>query len=69
MLVAHAQAYTVFNFRTDCRAHGVGLVVRVIPDHSKDIGMNILSIIHYRGKVRIVTVDTVAEGEAAIAAG
>ena len=49
-----------------CRAHGVGLVVRVIPDPSKDIGLNILSLIHYRGKVRIVTCETLAEAERAL---
>jgi hypothetical protein len=46
-----------------CKAQGVGLVVRVIPDPTKDIGLNILSLIHYRGKVRIVTCDTLAEAE------
>jgi hypothetical protein len=49
-----------------CRVQGVGLVVRVIPDPSKDIGLNILSLIHYRGKVRIVTCDTLAEAERAL---
>jgi hypothetical protein len=49
-----------------CRAQGVGLVVRVIPDPSKDIGLNILSLIHYRGKVRIVTCDTLEEAERAL---
>lgn len=37
------------------RDHGVGKVVRIMPDESKDIGINILSIIHYRGKVPIAT--------------
>ncbi len=46
-----------------CRTHGVGKVVRVMPDPSKDIGVNILSIIHYRGKVPIATVETLAEAE------
>ena len=49
-----------------CRIQGVGLVVRVIPDASKDIGLNILSLIHYRGKVRIVTCGTLAEAERAL---
>ena len=49
-----------------CKAHGVGLVVRIIPDPHKDIGMNILSLIHYRGKVRIVTCSTLTEGEQAL---
>src|SRR5258705_151033 len=32
---------------------GVGLVVRVIPDPTKDFGMNILSLFHYRSRPRI----------------
>ncbi len=46
-----------------CKAQGIGMVVRVIPDPSKDIGLNILSLIHYRGKVRIVTCETLTEAE------
>ena len=49
------------------RAQGVGKVVRVMPDLSKDIGINILSIIHYRGKVPIVTLSTLAEAERELA--
>ena len=49
-----------------CKARGVGLVVRVSPDPAKDIGFNILSITHYRGKVRVVTRDTLAEAERAL---
>ena len=49
-----------------CLAHGVGRVVRVIPDHTKDIGINILSIIHYRGKVQTLTCDTMEEAELAL---
>ena len=33
---------------------GVGFVVRVIPDPSKDIGLNILSRFHYSRKIRTV---------------
>ena len=40
---------------------GVELVVRVIPDPHKDIGLNILSLFHYRRRVRIVTCETLAE--------
>jgi len=39
---------------------GVGLVVRVIPDPSKDIGMNILTVFHYPHHTRIVTCDSMA---------
>jgi hypothetical protein len=49
-----------------CKAHGVGLVVRVTPDPEKDIGFNILSVTHYRGKVRVVTCETLAEAERAL---
>jgi hypothetical protein len=48
------------------KAHGVGLVVRVDPDPAKDIGFNILSVIHYRGKVRVVICNTIAEAERAL---
>jgi hypothetical protein len=41
--------------------HGVALVVRVIPDPRKDIGLNILSLFHYDRRVRIVTCETLAE--------
>jgi hypothetical protein len=34
---------------------GVALVVRVIPDSSKDIGMNILTVFHYPRRLRVVT--------------
>ncbi|MGO8764234.1 MAG: hypothetical protein ACLQSR_03750 [Limisphaerales bacterium] len=40
---------------------GVGLVVRVIPDPYKDIGLNILSIFHYAHHPRIVTCKSMAE--------
>lgn len=49
-----------------CRAKGVGTVIRVIPDREKDIGFNILSIIHYRRGVKIVTCETLAEAERAL---
>jgi len=48
------------------RAGGVGLVVRIVPDPNKDIGLKILSIIHYRRGVRIVTCETLAEAERAL---
>ena len=40
---------------------GVGLVVRVIPDSSKDIGMNILSIFHYPRNLQVVTCQTLTQ--------
>ncbi len=45
------------------RAQGVGTVVRIVPDPTKDIGFNILSLIHYRRGVQIVTCETPAEAE------
>jgi anti-anti-sigma regulatory factor len=44
-----------------CNKHGVTLVVRVIPEPPKDIGMNIMSLFHYHRGVRIVTCATLAE--------
>jgi hypothetical protein len=35
--------------------HGVGLIVRVIPDASKDIGLNILAVFHYPHPPRTIT--------------
>lgn len=46
-----------------CRAKGISCVVRVIPDPDKDIGFNILSIVHYRRGVRVVTCQSRAEAE------
>ena len=46
-----------------CRANGVSTVVRIIPDPDKDIGFNILSIVHYRRGVRVITCQDDAEAE------
>ena len=40
---------------------GVERVVRIIPDPKKDIGLNIMSLFHYRRGVRIVTCETMEE--------
>lgn len=40
---------------------GIGMVARVIPDPRKDIGLNILSLFHYRKGVRILTCATMEE--------
>jgi anti-anti-sigma regulatory factor len=50
-----------------CRKSGVGTVARVIPDPAKDIGFNILSLFHYRDKVHVLTFQTLAEAEQALA--
>jgi hypothetical protein len=50
---------TVMNL---CNEKKVGMVVRVIPDPRKDIGLNILSLFHYDRGVRFVTCKTLDEG-------
>lgn len=40
---------------------GVGLIVRVIPDPAKDIGLSILSLFHYHHRPRVVTCETMTE--------
>jgi hypothetical protein len=40
---------------------GVSRVVRIIPDDSKDIGFNLLSLTHYRGRIQIQTLSSRAE--------
>ena len=40
---------------------GVSLIVRVISDPAKDIGMNILTIFHYPRHPRIITCENLAE--------
>jgi len=40
---------------------GVSLIVRVIPDPSKDIGLNILTIFHYPRQPRIITSPSLAQ--------
>jgi hypothetical protein len=44
-----------------CNAGGVATIVRVIPDSHKDIGLNIMSLFHYRHDVQIVTCKTLEE--------
>jgi len=50
-----------------CDARGITMVVRIIPDPHKDIGLNILSLFHYRRGVRIVTCETIEEAQAVLA--
>jgi hypothetical protein len=49
-----------------CNAAGIGTVVRIVPDPRKDIGLNILSIIHYRRGVHVITCQNAAEAERVI---
>ena len=45
---------------------GVGLVARVIPDPSKDIGMNILTVFHYPHRLKVVTCQNLTEAVMAL---
>ena len=62
---------------TDCAAElgrmmelvgraGAGQVLRVIPDPSKDIGLNILTAFHYAQRPNIVTCETMSEAARAL---
>ena len=44
-----------------CDEKGVELVVRVIPDPRKDIGLRILTLFHYDPRPRVVTCDNMVE--------
>jgi anti-anti-sigma regulatory factor len=50
-----------------CDKAGVELVVRVIPDPHKDIGFNIISLFHYRKRVRIITCAHLEEAQKILA--
>jgi hypothetical protein len=49
-----------------CDDAGIGMIVRIIPDPRKDIGLNIMSLFHYRRGVRIVTCRTLEEARTAL---
>ncbi|HEV3393872.1 MAG TPA: hypothetical protein VG103_10245 [Chthoniobacterales bacterium] len=44
-----------------CNEKGTSMVVRVIPDPHRDIGLQIMSIFHYSGDVLIITCQSLAE--------
>jgi hypothetical protein len=48
--------------------NGIAKVIRIIPDPDKDIGLKLLSIVHYRGRVPTFTCETRAEAEREVAA-
>lgn len=50
-----------------CVAAGLANVVRIVPDPQKDIGFNLLSLVHYRGRVHVVTCASRAEAEVELA--
>jgi hypothetical protein len=46
---------------------GVSKIVRIIPDPHKDIGLNIMSLFHFRRQVSFVTCETMEEALDALA--
>lgn len=62
----HASVPYIRKMMDICDKGGVALVVRVIPDPHKDIGLNILSLFHYRHNLRIVTCETLEEAMKAL---
>jgi anti-anti-sigma regulatory factor len=46
-----------------CNEKGASMVVRVIPDPHRDIGLQIMSIFHYRGDIQIITCQTLPEAD------
>ena len=50
-----------------CNEKGAAVVVRVIPDPHRDIGLQIMSIFHYRGDVKILTCQSLGEAEQLLA--
>ncbi len=49
-----------------CEQKGVRLVIRIVPDPAKDIGLNILTLFHYQQRPRIITCSNFAEAEDAL---
>jgi hypothetical protein len=49
-----------------CKVKGIGAAVRIIPDQSKDIGLNILALVHYRSGVHVITCRNASEAERAL---
>ncbi len=46
-----------------CKRKGIGTAVRIIPDHTKDIGFNILARVHYSSGVHVITCQNSSEVE------
>jgi hypothetical protein len=46
-----------------CQQRGVGRIIRVIPEPSKDIGWNILSIFHYERGLHAITCESLPQAE------
>lgn len=49
-----------------CDVKGVEIVVRVVPDSSKDVGLNILAAFHYRTPLQTVTCQSMEEAAKAL---
>jgi hypothetical protein len=49
-----------------CDCAGVKMVVRIIPDPRKDIGLNIMSLFHYSRGVRIATCKSLEEARSTL---
>ena len=52
-----------------CNEKGASVVVRVIPDPHRDIGMAIMSIFHYGHDVQILTCHSLSEAEKILRGG
>ncbi|MFL6531196.1 MAG: hypothetical protein ACJ8KX_12055 [Chthoniobacterales bacterium] len=61
-----AAAHHIAAIMDDFASKKVARVLRVMPDPRKDIGLNILSTIHYKPDVEIATYETMAEAVAAL---
>jgi hypothetical protein len=48
------------------QSRGIAQVVRIIPDPTKDIGLNIMSLFHYRRGLPIVTCENETEADRAL---
>ena len=57
----------IANIMEMCNAAGVAEVVRIIPDPTRDIGLQILSFFHYRNDVYIRTCASAAEANELLA--
>ena len=55
---------SIANIMEICNAAGVAEVVRIIPDPTRDIGLQIMSFFHYGNDVYIRTCASAAEAEA-----
>jgi hypothetical protein len=62
-----AAASSVAEIMDAFSARNVSAVVRVMPDRTKDIGLNILSPFHYGADVRLMTFETLADAIQALA--